>query len=78
MMVIRGVNVFPSQIEAALAEIPEVEPFYQLIVETKNYLDHLTVQVEVPERYFTGSFSELEALQCKNCRQDPHYFGPFS
>ena len=65
MMVIRGVNVFPSQIEAALAEIPVVEPFYQLIVETKNYLDHLTVQVEVPERYFTGSFSELEALQCK-------------
>jgi len=65
MMVIRGVNVFPSQIEAALAEIPEVAPFYQLIVETKNYLDQLTVEVEVPQHYFTGSFGELEALQQK-------------
>lgn len=65
MLIIRGVNVFPSQIETVLMEIEEVEPHYMLIVDRQGYLDTLEVQVEVPERFFTGEFRELEALSEK-------------
>ncbi len=46
MLIISGVNVFPSQIESLLLEIPEVEPQYRLVVRKKGYLDQLVVQVE--------------------------------
>ena len=46
MLIIRGVNVFPSEIERALLAIPELEPHYQLVVERPGRLDELTVQVE--------------------------------
>jgi phenylacetate-CoA ligase len=46
MLVIRGVNVFPSEIERVLLEIPQLEPHYQLVVERPGHLDELTVQVE--------------------------------
>ena len=46
MLIISGVNVFPSQIEALLLEIDEVEPQYRLVVRKKGYLDQLSVQVE--------------------------------
>src|SRR4051812_6169023 len=46
MLVIRGVNVFPSEIERALLAIPELAPHYQLVVERPGHLDELTVQVE--------------------------------
>lgn len=46
MLIISGVNVFPSQIESLLLEIPEVEPQYRLVVRKKGYLDQLIVQVE--------------------------------
>lgn len=49
MLIIRGVNVFPSQIEQALLEVAGVEPHYQLILERRNSLDCLEVQVEVAE-----------------------------
>lgn len=62
MLVIRGVNVFPSQIESVLMEIEEVEPHYLLIVDRIGYLDTLEVKVEVPERFFTGNLRDLEAL----------------
>ena len=62
MLIIRGVNVFPSQIETVLMEIEEVEPHYLLVVDRQGYLDTLEVQVEVPERFFTGEFKELESL----------------
>lgn len=65
MLIIRGVNVFPSQIETVLMEIEEVEPHYLLIVERHDYLDTLEVQVEVPEHIFTGEFRELEGLSEK-------------
>ena len=55
MLIISGVNVFPSQIEALLLEIDEVEPQYRLVVRKKGYLDQLTVQVEgKPEVYEAG------------------------
>jgi len=46
MLIIRGVNVFPSEIERALLSIPELTPHYQLVVERPGHLDELTVQVE--------------------------------
>jgi phenylacetate-CoA ligase len=49
MLVIRGVNVYPSQIEAVLVGLPEIAPHYQLIVERKGTLDHVTVEVEAAQ-----------------------------
>jgi phenylacetate-CoA ligase len=46
MLIIRGVNVFPSEVERALLAIPELAPHYQLVVERPGHLDELTVQVE--------------------------------
>jgi phenylacetate-CoA ligase len=47
MLIIRGVNVYPSQIEAVLVGLPDVAPHYQLVLERKGTLDHLTVEVEL-------------------------------
>ena len=47
MLIIRGVNVYPSQIEAVLVGLPDVAPHYQLVVERKGSLDHLTVEIEI-------------------------------
>jgi phenylacetate-CoA ligase len=46
MLVIRGVNVFPSEIERVLLAVDGLEPHYQLVVERPGHLDELTVQVE--------------------------------
>lgn len=62
MLIVRGVNVFPSQIEAILMGIEGVEPHYQLIVERKENLDTLEVQVEVDERLFSDEIKHLQAL----------------
>jgi phenylacetate-CoA ligase len=47
MLIIRGVNVYPSQVEAVLVGLPDVAPHYQLVVERKGAMDHLTVEVEI-------------------------------
>ena len=47
MLIIRGVNVYPSQVEAALVGVPGVAPHYQLVVERKGAMDHLSVEVEI-------------------------------
>jgi phenylacetate-CoA ligase len=47
MLIIRGVNVFPSEIERALLAIPELAPHYQVLVERPGHLDELTVQAEL-------------------------------
>ena len=65
MLIIRGVNVFPSQVEAALLEIGETAPYYMLIVDRVNNLDTLEVQVEVDEKFFSDKISELENLTKK-------------
>ena len=65
MLIIRGVNVFPSQVEAALLEIGEAAPYYMLIVDRVNNLDTLEVQVEVDEKFFSDKISELEGLTKK-------------
>lgn len=65
MLIIRGVNVFPSQVEAALLEMGEVSPHYMLIVDRINNLDILEVQVEVEERFFSDEIKQLEHLTRK-------------
>ncbi len=62
MLIIRGVNVFPSQIEAILVGIEGVEPHYVLIVNRQDNLDTLEVQVEVNERLFSDEIKVLQAL----------------
>ncbi len=65
MLIIRGVNVFPSQIEAALLEMNGVAPHYMMIVDRVNNLDSLEVQVEVDEKFFSDEIRELESLSKK-------------
>ena len=65
MLIIRGVNVFPSQVEAALLEVAETSPHYLMIVDRVNNLDILEVQVEVNERFFSDEIRELESLTKK-------------
>ena len=65
MKVIRGVNVFPTQIETALLSIDEALPHYLLIVDRENNLDVLTVMVEVDERYFSDEIRKLDDLKKK-------------
>lgn len=62
MLIIRGVNVFPSQIEAVLLAIEGVEPQYQLIVDRAGNLDTLEIQVEVGEQIFANA-DEVKVLQ---------------
>ncbi len=62
MLIIRGVNVFPSQIESILMRIEGVEPHYLLIVDRKDNLDILEVQVEVDERIFSDEIKQLQVL----------------
>jgi phenylacetate-CoA ligase len=62
MLIIRGVNVFPSQIESILVGIEGVEPHYVLIVDRTDNLDTLEVQVEVDERIFSDEIKVLQKL----------------
>ncbi len=62
MMIIRGVNVFPSQIEAAILSIDQTVPHYQILLNRKGGLDQIEVQVEVTKAMFTDRIRELEAL----------------
>ena len=65
MLIIRGVNVFPSQIESILLEMSETEPHYLLIVEREGNLDTLRLLVEVQEQFFSDEIKMLEALRKK-------------
>ena len=61
MLKIRGVNVFPSQIEEVILSVSELGPHYEIILEREGYLDKLTVKVELA--HSTDSFSELERIK---------------
>jgi phenylacetate-CoA ligase len=63
MLIIRGVNVFPSQIESILLEIEGVEPHYQLTVDREGALDILEVRVEVNESVFSDEIKKLQSLE---------------
>ena len=63
MLKIRGVNVFPSQVESALINIKHISPHYQLVVRRKGYADTLEVRVELIDGSLLEKYAELEALQ---------------
>lgn len=65
MLIIRGVNLFPSQVESILLEMSEIKPHYQLIVDRVNNLDTLELKVEVEEEFFLDKISQLESLRQK-------------
>ncbi|HOV86184.1 MAG TPA: phenylacetate--CoA ligase [Syntrophobacteraceae bacterium] len=75
MLIIRGVNVFPSQIESVLMEIEEVEPHYQLVVDREGNLDTLTVMVEIGEEAFSDEVRKLQALEKKISKNIKEYLG---
>lgn len=63
MLVIRGINVFPSQIEHVLLGIPEVGDQYMVYVDRKNHLDEMTIDVEMNRQAFSGELDGLVSLQ---------------
>jgi phenylacetate-CoA ligase len=63
MLIINGVNVFPSQIEEKVMKIPEVATNYLIHVDKKGALDRLTVKVEIYPKLFLGDVAKLEALR---------------
>jgi len=65
MLIIRGVNLFPSQVESVLLEMSEIKPHYMLIVDRVNNLDTVELQVEVDDAFFQDKISQLEALRQK-------------
>ena len=65
MLIIRGINVFPSQVESVILDLPEFEPRYMLVVDRKNNLDTLQVQVEVRKDYFCDEMGMMLQLKKK-------------
>ena len=65
MLVIRGINVFPSQIEHVLLQIPEVGNQFMVYIDRVNHLDEMTVEVEINREYFSGELADLARLQKK-------------
>ncbi len=63
MLIIRGVNVFPSQIESVLMETKGILPHYQLVVDRIKNLDTLTVKVEIDEKLFSDDIKSLQAME---------------
>jgi phenylacetate-CoA ligase len=63
MLIIRGVNVFPSQIESVLLTIDYISPQYQIIIRKKGYMDDIEVLVELIDRKSLDSFKELEKIE---------------
>jgi phenylacetate-CoA ligase len=65
MLIVRGVNVFPSQIETVLLAMSETEPHYLLIIDREGTLDVVNLMVEVQEQFFSDEIKQLEALRKK-------------
>lgn len=63
MLIIRGVNVFPSQVEAVLMTVTETSPYYQLIIRRENNLDTLEIRVELNPQNWSDSIRELEGIR---------------
>ena len=63
MLKIRGVNVFPGQIEEVILSVEEIGPHYEIIVDREGYLDKMTIKVEL--LHSTDSFTELEMIKNK-------------
>jgi len=75
MFIIRGVNVFPSQIEAALMRVEESSPHYRIVLDRERDLDTVLVEVELTDANFTDSLSALEAIRRKMQTAIAHVVG---
>lgn len=75
MLIIRGVNVFPSQVEMVLMGIPGLSPHYQLVVDRVENLDVLEVQVEVSPEVFSDEIKRLEELERRIKEEVQSYLG---
>jgi phenylacetate-CoA ligase len=75
MLVIRGMNVFPSQIEMVLMQIPGLAPHYQIVVDRVNNLDVLEVQVEMSEENFSDEIKVLRELEKRIVGEIGSYLG---
>ncbi len=62
MLVVRGVNVFPSQIESVIGEMPFLAPFYHITLENSNFMDAMTVEVELTDESLTEDMQELAEM----------------
>ena len=66
MLIVRGINVFPSQIEDVLVSIPEIGNYFQVVVDRKKHgLDEISIQVELKDEAFTGELTDLARIQKK-------------
>ncbi len=65
MLIIRGVNVFPSQVESVILELPEFEPHYVIHVDRINNVDTFQVQVEVRPEYYSDEMNKILELKKK-------------
>ena len=63
MLIIKGVNVFPSQIESVMANIDGISPHYELVLTRKNYTDYLEVRIEINDAGLLDNFGKLETLR---------------
>ncbi len=63
MLVIRGINVFPSQIEHVLLSIPEVAGSYMVYVDRVNHMDEMIIEVEINRQFFSGELADLKTIQ---------------
>jgi len=62
MLIIRGLNVFPSQIEHVLMDMPEVGEYFQVVLDRVNHMDEMTVRVEMSDRAFSGELGDLKKV----------------
>jgi len=65
MLIIRGVNVFPTQIEEILSNVPEIGPHYEIVVDRKNHLDTMEIKVELVDDSLLDSYAKLGDLEKK-------------
>jgi len=63
MLIVRGINVFPSQIESVIGEMPFLSVFYHITLENKSYMDDMVVEVELTEAALTDDRIQLEAMR---------------
>ena len=75
MIIIRGVNVFPSQIESVLLGIEGLEPHYELIVDREDKLDTLEIRVEVSEDLFSDEIKTLQQIEHRVAKDIKDYLG---
>ena len=62
MIVVRGINVFPSQIESVIGEMPFLTPFYHITLTNENYMDKMVIDVEIGKDFLTDDMNEINRM----------------